>query len=87
MQEIAKGTADDIKACANGKRFVLIIYSDSVHLQSVRHIFKEKAGSQGFEGPDLGRQAGQVCRNVHEAPRRVGVCTVDPHSAWRRCGQ
>jgi hypothetical protein len=51
MQEIAKGTADDIKACANGKRFVLIIYSDSVHLQSVRHIFKEKAGSQGLEGP------------------------------------
>ncbi|KAJ7809646.1 hypothetical protein B0H14DRAFT_3759037 [Mycena olivaceomarginata] len=39
MQEIAKGTADDIKACAN------------VHLQSVRHIFKEKAGSQGLEGP------------------------------------
>ncbi|KAJ7794900.1 hypothetical protein B0H14DRAFT_3556093 [Mycena olivaceomarginata] len=75
MQEIAKGTADDIKACAN------------VHLQSVRHIFKEKAGSQGLEGPIWEGKLVKFVGMFSKASRPVRACTVDPHIAWRRCGQ
>jgi hypothetical protein len=64
MQGLVKGTADDIKACANGRQFVVLKCTTEPLCPSVRHVFKEKISSQGLKGSNLGGKACEVCRNL-----------------------
>jgi hypothetical protein len=51
MQEIVKGTADDIKACANGRPFVQIVYSNLLCVKACDTYSKKKLVVKVLKGP------------------------------------